>query len=270
MPELPEVETIRRDLAQEIPKARVISIEVLDARVVRQPVRTFRQRIIGRRFEDVLRRGKALIFPLDSGGSLVIQPMMTGQIVFGAGLEPARDTKVIFRLSGNKALFYNDQRTFGRVLVVKDLAEVGYFNILGPEPLEADFNVTYMRGMFRGRKRPVKNTLMDHTFVAGIGNIYACEILYRSCVSPKRAARRLTGGQIAAVHKNTVEILKEAIAYRGSSMRNYRDGYGQEGGFRNRIQVYARQGEPCLSCGAPIKRIVQAGRSTFYCSKCQK
>jgi len=269
MPELPEVETIRRDLAQEILKAHIISVEVLDVRVVRQPVQTFRQRIIGRRFEDVLRRGKALIFPLDSDEFLVIQPMMTGQMVFGFS-PPRKDTRVIFRLSGNRALFYNDQRTFGRVLVVKGLAEIGYFNILGPEPLEADFNVTYMRGMFKGRKRPVKNTLMDHTFVAGIGNIYACEILYRSRVSPKRAARRLTGGQIAAVHKNTVEVLKEAIAHRGSSMRNYRDGHGQEGGFKNRIQVYAREGQPCPSCGAPIKRIVQAGRSTFYCSHCQK
>ncbi len=273
MPELPEVETIRRDLAKEISGAGIVSVEILDGRVVRQPLKELSERLKGRRIESVLRRGKALILTLDSGKFCIVQPMMTGQLVFvpaGTEIKINRDIKLIFRLSGGNALLYNDQRTFGRVFVVDNLEDVGYFRILGPEPFDVAFNPAYIRGMFKGKKRPIKTTLLDHTFVAGIGNIYACEILYRAGVSPKRAVHRLTGNQIADVHQQTVEVLREAIAQRGSSMRNYRDGRGAKGTFNRYIRVYARQGEPCLACGAMIKRIVQSGRSTFYCSICQK
>jgi formamidopyrimidine-DNA glycosylase len=127
-----------------------------------------------------------------------------------------------------------------------------------------------MREALRKTKRPIKNVLLDHTFVAGIGNIYACEILFRSRINPKRQACRISLEEIRTIHRNIVEVLKEAIAYRGSSMRNYRDASGKKGRFNERLAVYARKGLSCHRCHTLIQRIVQAGRSTFYCGHCQK
>jgi len=193
---------------------------------------------------------------------------MTGQLIAGGSKD--RHTRITFYFSDGSMLFYNDQRRFGQLRVVAQLDEVKHFNILGPEPFSKDFTPAFMREAFQKTIRPIKNVLLDHTFVAGIGNIYACEILFRSRLSPKRPARRISLADAKVLHQYIIEVLKEAIAHRGSSMRNYRDGSGEKGRFNERLSVYAREDEPCPRCQKPIQRIVQAGRSTFYCGHCQK
>ena len=268
MPELPEVETIRRDLERGLCRRSITRVHIFDKRVLRQPRADFIRRLQGQRIRSVNRRGKALILALASGEYFIVQVMMTGQMVLNGVESP--HTRVRFDLTGGDKLFYNDQRVFGQLRVVKDLREVKYFQVLGPEPFAEDFSEAYMAAGLKKTRRPIKNVLLDHTFVAGVGNIYACEILFRCRMDPQRRAHRIKSVEVPLLRAQTIAVLKEAIALRGSSLRNYRDGAGQKGAFNRRIRVYAREGSPCLDCRGPVARIVQSGRSTFYCPYCQR
>lgn len=268
MPELPEVETIRRDLARGILHKTIARIDIVDPRVLRQPAKDFLRRLQGQEITGISRRGKALDLSLASGEHLVVQVMMTGQMVADGPSHP--HTRVVFTFTDGSKVLYNDQRVFGQLRVVKDTQEIKYFRVIGPEPLTKNFDTDYIAGFFKKSGRPIKNVLLDHTFVAGVGNIYACEVLFRCGISPKRRARLIPSAGRDLLRLQTIEVLKEAIALRGSSIRDYRDGAGEKGKFTQNIRVYGREGEPCLQCQSPIKRIVQAGRSTFYCMKCQK
>ena len=270
MPELPEVETIARDLRRKVLDQAVTDIVIYDARVIRQPVKEFTRALKGQRFTQITRRGKALVIELDNRSHFVVQLMMTGQLIDAT--QPSQDkiTKVSLRLSGGRYLHYNDQRLFGRLQVVKDLEQIPYFHKLGPEPLANGFSVLRLAERLKGRKVPIKPLLMDHTFVAGIGNIYASEILFQSRIGPKRPAHRLNKEEISKLHTATRKILTEAIRWRGTSMNNYRDASGEKGGFMARIKVYGRENEDCLRCKTPLSRIFQRGRSTFYCPTCQR
>jgi len=194
--------------------------------------------------------------------------MMTGQMIVDG--KEDKHTRVRFTFSDGGRLLYNDQRRFGQIRLVEQLHQIPHFRKLGPEPFSKDFTFEYMREVFPKTSRPIKNVLLDHTFVAGIGNIYACEILFQSKISPKRQACRLSLPEIKSIHHNIREVLKEAILYRGSSMRNYRDGSGKKGSYNERLSVYARQNQSCPRCKATVLRIVQSGRSSFYCGHCQK
>jgi formamidopyrimidine-DNA glycosylase len=268
MPELPEVETIVRDLSKSLRRKTFSDVIVQDTFILRQKAEDLTRRVKGRAIEKITRRGKAVIVHLTSGEFLVIQLMMTGQLIANGPKD--KHTRLTFIFSDGSTLLYNDQRRFGQIRVVAELKEIKHFNILGPEPFSKEFTPALIREAFRKTIRPVKNILLDHTFVAGIGNIYACEILFRSQVGPRRQARRISAGEIKTIHHMIIEVLNEAIDYRGSSMRNYRDGSGQKGRFNERLAVYARQGLPCIRCKKPIRRTTQAGRGTFYCGHCQK
>ncbi len=273
MPELPEVETVKRDLTQSVLGNRIESLRVLDSRVIRDiSPRQFAKRLTGRTIQDISRRGKAIICRLDNAQHLIVQLMMTGQLVSLQSLPAAlpKETKIIFQLSNQTHLLYNDQRLFGRLTVIEDLAGFKHFTKLGPEPFDESFNPRFIKDSFHNRAVAVKKVLLDHTFVAGIGNIYASEILFRSGIDPRRQAGKIKAVEIQRMHRQTIEVLEEAIFHRGSSMRNYRDGLGQKGQFNTLIRVYAREGEPCLNCKKPVIKIVQGGRSTFFCKKCQK
>lgn len=267
MPELPEVETIRRDLARDIVGLTIQGVIVNDPRVLRQPREDFIKRLNGKKIERIDRRGKALIMALSGGDYLVVQVMMTGQMVVDA--KAHSHTRVMFDL-GKRQLMYHDQRVFGQLRVVGRLNEVPHLNHLGPEPFDGAFNEAYVNARLKRTARPIKSVLLDHGFVAGIGNIYASEILYRSKISPLRLGNSIKKKEVKLIIDQTKEVLQEAIRLRGSSMRNYRDGKGEKGEFNQSIRVYARTEQPCLTCGAPILRIVQSGRSTFYCKKCQR
>jgi len=268
LPELPEVETIVRDLSKSLRSKTFSNVIVHDVFLLRQEQNDFIQRIKGQCIEKITRRGKAVIVHLASGEFLIIQLMMTGQLI--ANGPKGKHTRITFAFSDSSSLLYNDQRRFGQLRVVAELSEVKHFNILGPEPFSKDFSPASMREAFRKSIRPIKNVLLDHTFVAGIGNIYACEILFRSRVSPRRQAQRIRLTETRTIHHHIIEVLNEAIVHRGSSMRNYRDGDGQKGRFNERLAVYAREGLPCPCCHKSIQRITQAGRGTFYCGHCQK
>ncbi|MBF0490628.1 MAG: bifunctional DNA-formamidopyrimidine glycosylase/DNA-(apurinic or apyrimidinic site) lyase [Candidatus Omnitrophica bacterium] len=273
MPELPEVETIRRDLEKALLHKTFSQIEVIDPFVLRTPQDKFIDALKKKSVEAIDRRGKALIVTCVGRDKvyLVVQLMMTGQLIIEG--VPDKHTRIIFHVGNGRdrsLMLYNDQRRFGQLRVVKDLSDVKHLSLLGPEPFDAAFNPKYILEYTRHSKRPIKNLLLDHTFVAGIGNIYACEILFRCGLSPKRLAGRLSLAQAKDIHQYSIQVLNEAIEARGSSMRNYRDASGQEGGFKKLIRVYAREGENCPRCQSPIQRTVQAGRSTFYCPQCQK
>jgi len=245
---------------------------VRDARVIRGTTsKKFVEGLTGRTIKEISRRGKAIICHLDNGRYFIVQLMMTGQMVYAPQLPktPLKETKVTFELSNGTYLNYNDQRLFGRLTLFEKLEDVKHFAILGPEPFDLSFNASFIKEALKRRNMAIKTVLMDHTFVAGIGNIYASEILFRSGISPKRAARGLKISEIKRMHTMTLEVLEEAILHRGSSMRNYRDGQGEKGTFNKLIKVYAREGEKCERCAAPILKIVQGGRSTFYCKHCQ-
>ena len=273
MPELPEVETIRRDLAEQVIGLTISAIQVLDDRVIRNcSARQFCRQCLGKTITTVTRRGKAIVIQFSPPGYAIIQPMMTGHLVYDPVGEKVtdRDTKIVFTLSNQSRLNYNDQRLFGRIQYVDDLKKIEFFRHIGPEPLEKEFTVDWLKLNLEKSSGPIKSLLMNQHFIAGIGNIYASEILFRSRISPRRSARRLKREEIALLHRATVDILKEAVSLRGTSMRNYRDLSGTKGNFMNRIKVYGREQEKCLQCKTPITKIVQAGRSTFYCKRCQR
>ena len=196
--------------------------------MLRQQQNDFIRRLKGQVISKITRRGKAVIVHLASGEFLVVHLMMTGQLIANGPKD--KHTRLTFVFSDGSRLLYNDQRRFGRIRLVESLSQIQHFNILGPEPFSQEFNPVYMRQAFRKTIRPIKNVLLDHTFVAGIGNIYACEILFRSRLSPKRQARRISFTEVKTIHRTIMEVLREAIVHRGSSMRNYRDGEGQKGG----------------------------------------
>ncbi len=278
MPELPEVETIKTDLAHKLIGLQITDVFIFDDRVIRNcRLKQFKKFIIGKIFKSVTRQGKAIIFKFDPFGFLIVQPMMTGQLIYQPGQElidfskkrPTTATKIIFQLSNRDCLLYNDQRLFGRLNVLLDLGTFEFFKSLGPDPLADSFTVDWLKHELKKRKTPIKTLLMNQNFIAGIGNIYASEILFGSGIHPLRRANELTAREVGVLYKITVQILNQAVLFRGTSMNTYRDGSGAKGQFISRIKVYGREREACMKCKTPIQRLSQAGRSTFFCQHCQ-
>jgi len=226
----------------------------------------FAVRLTGKTITRLQRRGKAIIIELSSGGFLVVQLAMTGQLIYGG---PMPESKVIFKLSNRKYLNYNDQRRFGRLSVFENLDQMKFLQSLGPEPLGGAFGLCWFAKALKKKAAPIKTLLMNQSFIAGIGNIYASEILFRAKINPKRPARALKPDEIKRLRRMTINVLKEAIRLRGSSVNTYRDAKGERGFFINRIKVYGRDNEKCVLCGSLIARIILSGRSTFFCRKCQ-
>lgn len=284
MPELPEVETIVRDLRKKICGQSFCKINIHDGRVIRDrrersersersqrsqaSESEFCRKLKGQQIIQISRRGKAIIIEFKKN-FLIVQLMMTGQLIYSATETIGRDTKVTFQLSNGASLHYNDYRTFGRLQVVRSLDEIPYFKALGPEPLEKDFTIPWLKQELKRRKMPIKPLLLNHTFVAGIGNIYASEILFASGIDPRRSAVSLREKEVSLLHEATRAVLQEAIRFRGTSMNTYRDAKGEKGKFMNRIKVYGRENEQCDSCRSAVIKEVQSGRSTFYCPQCQ-
>jgi formamidopyrimidine-DNA glycosylase len=269
MPELPEVETIRRSLATMVGRT-ITGIEVHERRL-RLPVPAdIRRRTVGRRILGIDRRGKYLIIHLSGREAVLAHLGMSGTFI----LRPADASlelhdHVRFLLSRGSALVFNDPRRFGLIVLgdPQGFAELAH---MGPDPLSEDFTPAWLRQLTRGRRRPVKNLLMDQRLIAGIGNIYANEILFEAGVRPSRQARRLKLAELEVLFQAIRRVLQEAIAAGGSSISDYRDSDGRVGYFQLRFRVYDRTGEPCRRCGATVRRVVHAGRSSFYCPACQR
>lgn len=270
MPELPEVETIVRTLAPAVIGRTIAGIELL----YRPLVRTGRKALAGlrgRRVLGVRRRGKLLLIECQGGRTLVFHLKMTGQFLFAGETDPRdKHTRLVVRFEdGTNELRFRDVRKFGFLLCLEGEPETASRELagLGPEPLLVGQD-EFAR-ILKARKGRVKSVLLDQRRLAGIGNIYADEMLFDARIHPERPASSLTSTSIARLHDSMNKILRAAIASSGSTLRNYRDAEGNEGRFQDSHKVYDRTGEPCVRCGTPVRMKRIGGRSSHYCPRCQ-
>jgi formamidopyrimidine-DNA glycosylase len=271
MPELPEVETIARGLGREITGARIESVEVLHPCAVEGAPEDFAGRLAGARISEVSRRGKVLLVRFGPELVMAVHLRMTGRLVVEPrGAEPGKHTHLVLDLADGRRLFYSDIRKFGscRAGAPAGLNQWPFFRTLGPEPLE--MSAKEFAGLFRGRKARIKAMLLDQKTIAGIGNIYADEALFRAGVRPDVRAADISGKRLERLHSSLVEVLNEAIAANGSSFSDYVDSGGNAGAFQNYFRVYGRAGEPCRICGTALSKCRVAGRSTTFCERCQQ
>lgn len=291
MPELPEVETVRRGLERAITGARLESVEQRRPDLRFPFPERFTERLTGRRVEGLRRRAKYLIADLDGAELLVMHLGMSGSFRIeqaeteasggplrkGAAKNAVHD-HVAFHLSTGSRIIYNDPRRFGfmQLIAAQDFAGHALFRNIGIEPLGGGLDGAALACLFAGKTAPLKSVLLDQSVIAGLGNIYVCEALHRAGLSPRRSAATLarrdgTPGQRAHLLAQTIrEVLEEAVAAGGSSLRDHRQTDGTLGYFQHSFQVYGREHEPCLRCGGTVQRIIQSGRATFYCGSCQR
>jgi len=266
MPELPEVETIKRELEKTIVGKKIVKVCVYHPGVIRQPsVEQFKKGLTGANIRHVLRRAKLLIIELSGGNALTIHLKMTGQLIYpGDG----RKSRVSFCLSDGKVLDFNDQRLFAELRLVDNWRNLRFIQGLGPEP--NDLSTKQFQKMLSARKAKIKPLLMDQSFISGIGNLYVAESLFRAKINPQRNTNTLSGQEKELLLHSIKKVLDEAIRYGGSSVDDYVRLSGQKGNYASHHKVYGRQGKPCFSCKTDIKRIALGGRGTYFCPKCQR
>jgi formamidopyrimidine-DNA glycosylase len=283
MPELPEVETVRRGLVPVMEGAVIAKAEV-NRPDLRWPLPDrMADRLTGCRVMALRRRSKYILADLDSGETLLVHLGMSGRmLISGAQLgtfyhdhpAPQKHDHVVLHMAGGARVTFNDARRFGAMdLMPTDGADAHMLLAgLGPEPFGNDFNEPYLAGRLKGRKTPIKSALLDQRIVAGLGNIYVAETLYRARISPLRLAGDLSKRQVQALVPTIREVLAEAIEAGGSSLRDFRQANGELGYFSKHFQVYDREGDPCETpgCTGTITRTVQSGRSSFWCPSCQR
>lgn len=287
MPELPEVETICRQLDPELAGRTIERLEVLDARWSRPvPPAELEAAVRGATIEGLGRRGKYLLLGLDGGRTLVMHLRMTGNLVLvdgAAKLDPsvgmrlyegerstsARHLRARFALDDGRELWFTDPRRFGEAFLVDDADLEARFARLGVEPFSAEFTAEALGEIAAGRSAPLKSFLLDQSAIAGVGNIYADEALFRARLHPLSPAGSMRPEHREALREGVIAALRAGIDGGGASIDDYRDGRGERGRMQDEFLVHTREGEPCPRCGGPIARIVVAGRSTYYCPACQ-
>jgi formamidopyrimidine-DNA glycosylase len=290
MPELPEVETVARDLQRWVAGALITDADVHWERTIRhpQPASLFVDQLRGARIARVSRRAKTVLVHLDDGRVMTVALRMTGALIVApAGTPTDPYARVVFHLADGRQLRYRDVRKFGRIglwegggLRRRRPARVGelrtpyrvgdVFGRHGPEPLSSTFSVARFAQRLRGRSARLKTLLLDQSFVAGVGNIYADEALWRARLHPLRSAASLTPDEVRRLHRAVRSVLRQGIANRGASFSDYVDARGEAGENAERLMVYRRTGEPCYRCGRAIQRVVVGQRSTHFCSRCQR
>ncbi len=284
MPELPEVETIRNDLNKVVLYKKIAGVEA-DRKLVKSDYNSFLKILKGNGVRNIKRTGKLLIFALDEKNYLLVHLKMTGQLIYASRKKivagghdepvlgeklPNKFTRATFKFSDGSMLFFNDVRRFGYMKIVgkEELEKVaeGY----GVEPLSKEFTLNRFKKIIEGKKGNIKQLLFNQELIAGIGNIYADEILFEARVRPQRKINTLKELEVKMIFKAVSRVLKKAIKYRGTTFNDYRDAAGRQGNFRSRLRVYGRKGEECGRCGGVIKKIRIGGRGTYYCDKCQR
>jgi len=275
MPELPETETIARDLQAAISGRSVAGVKVRRADVLRETSRAaFARRLTGAVILRTWRRAKLIVIDLSTGDRIAVQPRFTGAlIVESSGLDPVllEYSTLRIALDDGRALHYCDVRRLGTVSLMDAARFEEYSGALGKEPLDPAFTPEQLSGVLRGSSQAVKKVLMDQRKIAGIGNIYANEALWRAGIDPSRAAASIDEHESAVLHDGIVSVLQESIASRGTSFRDYRDARGERGTFAARLQAYGREGTPCPRCGARlIGTHAIDGRATVFCARCQR
>jgi formamidopyrimidine-DNA glycosylase len=275
VPELPETETIARDLDRAISGRRITEVVVSKPDVLREgSPANLGARTTGRAFVRAWRRAKLVVLDLDTDDRIVVQPRFTGALLLSRGPLPEHEapySTVRFALDDGRDLHYRDIRRLGTLALMSPARFAQYSAKLGIEPLDPLFTASHLSGILRGSRQAVKKVLMDQRVLVGVGNIYANEACWRAGVDPSRAARSITADESADLHAGIVGVLTDSIAARGTSFRDYRDASGGRGDFERSLAAYGRGGEPCLRCGA---RLVEThaidGRSTVLCARCQK
>lgn len=273
MPELPEVETIKRSLEKKLPGKTITGVTVYLPKVTgfRAPEQ-FEHQIIGKRIVTLARRGKYLLIHLSDNKTLIIHLRMTGRLVYTLPPPPEKHTHVVFNLNDGHELHFNDIRRFGKILLEdsNNLDTVPGFKDLGIEPLSDSFDKGLFRRELRRRRAKIKSLLLDQTFLAGLGNIYVDEALHRARINPQRITASLSPREVTNLYNAIRKVLMEGIENRGTSFRDYVDGDGRAGNYQELLRVYNREGQPCKNCATGIIRMKLAGRSTYFCPRCQK
>jgi formamidopyrimidine-DNA glycosylase len=275
MPELPETETIARGLNEAVSGRRITSATVRRSDVLRgTSARKLQREIAGAVIVGAYRRAKLVVIELASGHRIVVQPRFTGGLIIDDGTLPQAERRYVavsFTLDDGRTLHYRDVRRLGTLELMDRARWSGYARALGPEPLDPAFTPALLSGLLRGSRQAVKTRLMDQRRLAGVGNIYSAEALWRAGLKPSRASRSITAQEAERLHAGLTSVLRESIEARGTSFRDYRDASGARGSFSSQLAVYARGGEPCLRCGARLKSTRKVGgRATVYCAHCQK
>ena len=273
MPELPEVETIKEDLRELVVGSRVEGVELMDPSLVEQPsTEEFARRLEGARIEGARRRAKHLIVELDPGDSLVFQLKIGGQLLLVPPVEEPRTAlMLVLYLDGDRRLFLRDQTGFSRARLLDADELEGRLSSLGPEPLEEGFDVEYLRETLGSRRAQIKPLILDQKVVAGIGNIYADEILFDARLHPRRKANTLSDEEWAALRGAIRDNLAAGVEHRGTTVRLYRDVLNRPGEHQNYLRVFEKHGGPCpRACGGEVVRESVGGRPTHYCPGCQR
>jgi formamidopyrimidine-DNA glycosylase len=274
MPELPEVETIRRSLEAKIKGKTFTGAEVFLEKIIRGiSPGDLDEKLSGRKITGIERRGKYIIIRLTGDVCMVVHLRMTGQLFYCLPeQEKVKHTHVVFHLSDKAELRFADQRQFGKIQLtaIKELDQVSGLKDLGVEPLSGAFTREFFKKGLRKRRTKIKPLLLDQTFVAGIGNIYADEALFRARINPARIAAILSPREASKLYLAIREVLLEGVENNGTSIKDYVDGEGNQGSNQDNLRVYGREGQACSKCGKTIERKVIAGRSAHFCPKCQK
>jgi formamidopyrimidine-DNA glycosylase len=268
LPELPEVETIKNELAPHITGRWFTSITICDAKPLHGlSVEEFCHKLVGQRIEQLKRRGKYLIFQLSNGEVLIIHLRMTGALL----LNPERTdryTRVMFGLDDGNQLVFTDRRRLGVIWLAEE--EQSVVGKLGPEPLASEFTANRFASLLQKRQAPIKAVLLDQTFVAGIGNMYADEALFLAKIRPLRKANSLSNQETRALYQAVQDVLTQAIRNKGASIDTYKRPGGENGTAHFSFRVAHRGGKPCPNCGMPIQRIPIRNRGSYFCPNCQK
>lgn len=272
MPELPEVETVRRGLLKIAKGRKINAIDVYYGKTITNDVEEFRQALIGQTIEDIDRRGKYLLFRFSNNLTMVSHLRMEGQYFsqpVGGPID--KHTHVVFQFTDGTELCYHDTRKFGRMTLVQtgDEMQVGGLKTIGPEPTPEAFKLDFFATELRKSRGKIKPFLLNQHHVAGLGNIYADEVLWMSKINPEQPTNTLTDQQIKVLHDNIIAELVQAIRYKGTTVHTFTNAFGDAGGFQNRLNAYGHGGDRCPRCGTKMVKIKVAQRGTTYCPHCQ-
>ncbi|SDF78664.1 bifunctional DNA-formamidopyrimidine glycosylase/DNA-(apurinic or apyrimidinic site) lyase [Sporomusa acidovorans] len=274
MPEMPEVETIRRTLVDKVEGRKIIGVEIDLPRLIKWPLASkFQAVLTNQTIIKLKRRGKYLLFYLSNNFVLVVHLRMTGRLYYVTpGNERDRFTHIVFNLDNGDALLYADTRTLGTLYLMteEELWRIAGLSSMGPEPLSEEFTLRYFSDRLEKRQATIKSVLLNQKIVGGLGNIYVDEALALACIDPERIASSLNDQEVKHLYQAVNQVIADGIAHGGTTFRDYRDGSGRNGNHQHYLNVYGRANQPCRRCGGLIARKQVAGRGTHYCPHCQK
>ncbi|ANZ58275.1 DNA-formamidopyrimidine glycosylase [Fructilactobacillus lindneri] len=272
MPELPEVETVRKGLTSLVAGAKIKSVEVIYSKMLNVSPEEFKEKLVGKEIIKIERRGKYLLFRLSDDLTLVSHLRMEGKYeIQPEGTERPKHTNIVFHLTDGRELRYKDTRMFGKMYLVKNenVFDLSGLNKIGPEPTDNDLKFDYLKHQLHKSHRKIKSFLLDQSNLAGLGNIYCDEVLWMSKINPEQQTNYLNDSEIESLRKNIIKEIAAAIKGHGTTVHSYSNAYGEAGEFQNQLHAYGKKGERCERCGTVMEKIKVAQRGTTFCPTCQ-